>query len=105
MERNSNISDVGSEDHGVIDGPSDAQQANSDTAPAMCELTTHVRSLTFLPFDESSIGIHGGVVLDCREPVYFYELFMRAVWQLIVQERDIYGIQMDPHWKTQTLRN
>ncbi|KAJ1346810.1 hypothetical protein KIN20_001711 [Parelaphostrongylus tenuis] len=78
MEGNLSTPDSGAEDGDLIDGSDDAQQVYLKTAPVMGEWTTDVRTPTLLPFDESSIGIEGGVVLDCREPVGFYELFRQG---------------------------
>ncbi|KAJ1357109.1 hypothetical protein KIN20_015159 [Parelaphostrongylus tenuis] len=64
----------------------------------MGECTTDLRTPTLLTSDASLTGVQGGVVLDCREPVD-YELFMRGVWQLIVQQTNIYGKQMDIRWE------
>ncbi|KAJ1368405.1 hypothetical protein KIN20_029529 [Parelaphostrongylus tenuis] len=98
MKRNLNTPNGGVEDGGVINGQDDAQQANLNIAPVMGECTTDLRTPTLLTSDESLTGVQGGVVLDCREPVD-YELFMRGVWQLIVQQTNIYGKQMDIRWE------
>ncbi|KAJ1347864.1 hypothetical protein KIN20_003029 [Parelaphostrongylus tenuis] len=61
--------------------------------------TMDVRTRTLLSFDESSAGVQGVVVLDCLGPDNLYELFMGGVWQLIVQQTNIHGKQMDTRWK------
>ncbi|KAJ1357136.1 hypothetical protein KIN20_015196 [Parelaphostrongylus tenuis] len=96
MKRNLNTPNSGVEDGGAINGPDDAQQANLNIAPVMGEWTTDLRTPTLLTSDESLT--QGGVVLDCREPVD-YELFKRGVWQLIVQQTNIYGKLMDIRWE------
>ncbi|KAJ1372115.1 hypothetical protein KIN20_034186 [Parelaphostrongylus tenuis] len=66
-----------------------------NTAPVMVEWTTDVQSTTMLSFDKSSTGVQGRIVLEYRNPVDFYDLFIRRVWQLIVQQTNIYGRQVD----------
>ncbi|KAJ1368124.1 hypothetical protein KIN20_038445 [Parelaphostrongylus tenuis] len=55
------------------------------------------------PFNEQRAGLLSDVLRFCARPVDFYELFMKDVWQLVVEQTNIFGKQKNECWEETTV--
>ncbi|KAJ1355450.1 hypothetical protein KIN20_012847 [Parelaphostrongylus tenuis] len=87
----------GSEDDD--DGTDDSQRAFLNVDIVVGDWTTNMRPPTVLGFDDLAAGVQHGIVGGCRQPAHFYELLMTDLWELIVEQTNIYHIQNNADWE------
>ncbi|KAJ1361859.1 hypothetical protein KIN20_021223 [Parelaphostrongylus tenuis] len=58
-----------------------------------------MRPPTVLPFEDLAAAVQHGIVSGCRQPAHFYELLMTDLWELIVEQTNIYHIQNNADWE------
>ncbi|KAJ1360664.1 hypothetical protein KIN20_038418 [Parelaphostrongylus tenuis] len=93
------------DDSGNSESEDEEEQNGCDNDEIDAEWSNVVVARENSPLDESSLGFQSDIMLTCKDPVDFYELFMVDVWELIVKETNIYGYQKHPGWEPITMED